>query len=446
MCWLRMVEVALTSAERQQKDQEEYVEQFFRPFRELGRKQKAERELSLLKGKVIEAYKRFDDGTLELLERDRYLFTRRTLEEQLAGEEAKLMRWLKSLELALHLYTRQHETVRAAQLFQSFLVRGRQRVQASRCQSQESSDEISTGTLWSTKQRVQNNHISREIEQIGQELSPPARTQYWLRRQKVQPIEGLQGTVFEIDVTQDTSDIDSILIQGPFNQFLSEEYDSMSDSGYSNSSQSDVPMKFNTDHSEMESTIDLAGYKAERFAHREAQITKLSTNLDRIYRGYAAARKTKRNITVEGTSDASLDVQQSESTKGESTIDSSANSSDEFNMTRSSTTSRESCISLERDSSATTSSQRSATMIPEIMIGSPGVSHDLADPVCTPTGQGFPETEFHAMLRFLQRRKRMPFLVRGATGIEGQGAANQASLSSLSSQSSSSFDPSETRL
>ena len=142
MCWLRIVEVALSSQERQRKVQEQHALRFFQPFRDLGKKIKAARELLLLKAKVVEAYGDYEEGKVEILERDRVLFTKQTKEELLLGDEVKLLGWLRKFELALTMSAkrRQVNCRQARGFFEPFRELGQQRLLASRGNLQEASE------------------------------------------------------------------------------------------------------------------------------------------------------------------------------------------------------------------------------------------------------------------------------------------------------------------
>ena len=76
MSWLRIVEVAINAKERKRVQSAQQAARFFQPFRDLGKRKKEAKELLFLQEKVDDAYKRYREGTLNLLERDKFLFKR----------------------------------------------------------------------------------------------------------------------------------------------------------------------------------------------------------------------------------------------------------------------------------------------------------------------------------------------------------------------------------
>jgi len=60
----------------------------------------------LIKGKVAEAFQRFSDRKIWLLPRDHSLFTKKTMDERLKGDDDALLCWLRSVEVAMAAFER----------------------------------------------------------------------------------------------------------------------------------------------------------------------------------------------------------------------------------------------------------------------------------------------------------------------------------------------------
>ena len=298
MSWLRIVEVAVNSNERQRKAQEHQVARFFQPFRELGKKNKAARELKLLRAKVEEAYLHYGDGSLELLDRDRTLFTQKPKDARLQDDATQLLQWLQRLELALTSFKRRQQEIgsNAVHLFRPFYALGRRRLLVGQNSAKEADDEDQQLLELDSQQQDSREVCTRglrEQDQIDNELSQQTRSQYFLRKRRLPSV---------LDSDQTEEDVLSLLLGGPFHQQLLVDQTYSTDSSYQYSQRSDLPTKFDTDHSATSTSIEVTGYITEQKEQREAQLDTVLSRLDCIYRERLARRKGTIRTTSDGSS------------------------------------------------------------------------------------------------------------------------------------------------
>ena len=288
MCWLRIVEVAISANERIQELNKQQAAKFFQPFRELGRKNKELRDLSFLRAKITEAYAKYDDGAIQVSEKDKFLFTAQTEEKLLSGEADSLAAWLRRLELAIVFSSREQQLVQGAKrLFRPFFELGRQRLINSSVNAREATEDVDTSVFLTEQQsefkEKQAWLDTKEQDQVNSELSQQSRQQYRLRKQKVLPIDGLSSTVFSSSVEEEIEEAESISSPGPFHKQAIVDQSFSSDSSYVPSLQLDLPFNCDTDHSESQSSIELEGYCKEQTGAKEAKIAGLFSQIDRIY-------------------------------------------------------------------------------------------------------------------------------------------------------------------
>ena len=90
-------------------------------------------QTELLREKVTAAYDQYAAGKILLFARDHYIFTKKTVEIRLAGDDDTLLGWLRLLEVAMMAYAREHmaEQLQATRFFAPFRLLGHQKLSQS---------------------------------------------------------------------------------------------------------------------------------------------------------------------------------------------------------------------------------------------------------------------------------------------------------------------------
>ena len=153
----------------------------------------------LIKGKVAEAFQRFSDRKIWLLPRDHSLFTKKTMDERLKGDDDALLCCLRSVEVAMAAFERRQSqaATNAALFFQPFRTLGLQRLAMQRmtitASQQDQQSLPSNQAAENIGERV--NHSGRESDQLESEVSSATQSQYLDRSNKMAVVEGLQNTL-----------------------------------------------------------------------------------------------------------------------------------------------------------------------------------------------------------------------------------------------------------
>jgi len=112
---------------------------------------------------VTRLYELYTSGSLLLLARDGYLFTRKSLTMRLAGDTDTLLRWIRIVELAVKSYEGYHHKIQqnAERFFRSFRELGRKKIQ----------DSIQVNLDGGERRVASGNHSHRTTDQILTEVS-----------------------------------------------------------------------------------------------------------------------------------------------------------------------------------------------------------------------------------------------------------------------------------
>ena len=234
-------------------------------------KERRHLQADLLREKVEAAYDQFAAGKILLFARDHYIFTKKTIENRLAGDDDTLLGWLRLLEVAMLAYARQHtaEQLQAARFFAPFRILGRQKLSRGHLETSAPSgptDLVLPSNIC--------NHRQREEDQLQQEVSLSTQSQYLASATKAEPLLGLSSTVLSdlFDAEHTTEPLEdsscSIISPGPFHLAPLIDQHLSSDSSYTRSRQRDIALYYDTSTSSFLSTGTPIGYRTA--ARKEA--------------------------------------------------------------------------------------------------------------------------------------------------------------------------------
>jgi len=243
---------------------------------------KREQRRKLVREKVNSAYDLYFQGSLLVLSRDTYLFTKKTVEERLVGDEDTLLCWLRLVEVAMKVYEVQHVKAQkqAATFFQQFRALGRQKLATSRHHTLTLSQHAQE--FLAPPQQIDLKHIQREDQQVSSEASAFTQARYKLRKQRPSGVEGLEGTILStinVGQTDTQHSFDSILSPGPFHILPIVEQEISSDSSYQPSHQRDVAFDYAETTSSTISSGTPVGYRSFR---RQSHLERADALLLRI--------------------------------------------------------------------------------------------------------------------------------------------------------------------
>jgi hypothetical protein len=237
-------------------------------------------QLELAQEKVAQAYNRYYGDPNIIRGRDAYLFTKKSLTERCMADRDTLLQWLRSVEVAMGIQDsiRTKASKNAAKYFLPFRLAGQQKLQR------------------------------RELDQITTELSPSTKVLYQSRRAVVPAVDGLADTSMALQYFDDAPSSqysssegsieaaspaptdDSVASPSPFHRPLIDMQFS-SDSSYCFSRQHDVPLRYDTDHSDSDSSKSVDGHREAYWQRRMDRVNDLLQQSEQV-RSPAASRSS----------------------------------------------------------------------------------------------------------------------------------------------------------
>mmetsp|Transcript_1981 Transcript_1981/g.3052 ORF Transcript_1981/g.3052 Transcript_1981/m.3052 type:complete len:246 (-) Transcript_1981:1708-2445(-) len=143
---------------------------------------KKESRSALIQAKVSEAYTLYFENKLRVLSRDVTLFSRKTLEDRLKGDDDTLFCWLRAVEVALAVFEKQQAKAEmsAAAFFQPFRDLGKRKLAAQQLMRlvEQQTEAHTVPEISQFTEEYIEPHSQRETEHLSADVSVATQDQY----------------------------------------------------------------------------------------------------------------------------------------------------------------------------------------------------------------------------------------------------------------------------